>query len=390
MIISKLKLTNWKNFKSVEIDLASRVFIVGANASGKSNLLDSLRFLRDIVKQSGGLQYAVEDRGGVSKIRCLAARQPSYIEIEIWLSENSEQSAKWKYNLGFKHIGGGFVKSQAIIIKEHVWSRKDQKLILSRSENSTEDIESRKYTFLEQPNANKDFREIHAVINDLQYLNIIPQLVRDASSYFLAKNKEDFFGRNLLDRIARTPQSVRDSYLSKINRVLVLAVPQLNQLSFIKDELGIPHLEAIYTHWRPKAGKQSEDQFSDGTLRLIGFLWALLDGNETVLLEEPELYLHAEIVKQLPEFISKLQKKKSGERQVIITTHSYDLLSNEGIGGNEIIVLINSKDGTLAKLASEVPDINALLKSGFSPAESVIPSVTPPSIKEIKQLDIWD
>ena len=50
MLISKLTLKNWRNFKSIDIDLTERVFIVGANASGKSNLLDAIRFLKDIVK----------------------------------------------------------------------------------------------------------------------------------------------------------------------------------------------------------------------------------------------------------------------------------------------------------------------------------------------------
>ncbi|MFA5815991.1 MAG: AAA family ATPase [Bacteroidales bacterium] len=79
MIISKIKLVNWKNFKNIEVELSERNFIVGANASGKSNFLDVIRFLRDIVKQAGGLQYAVEQRGGVSKIRCLRdAKYPEY------------------------------------------------------------------------------------------------------------------------------------------------------------------------------------------------------------------------------------------------------------------------------------------------------------------------
>ena len=79
MIIQKLILHNWKNFQNVEVSLSERCFIIGANAAGKSNLIDALRFLRDIAKQSGGLQTAVEDRGGVTKIRCLAARTSTNI-----------------------------------------------------------------------------------------------------------------------------------------------------------------------------------------------------------------------------------------------------------------------------------------------------------------------
>ncbi|MBI5418250.1 AAA family ATPase [Candidatus Poribacteria bacterium] len=50
MIISQIILKNWRNFYSVDIKLWERVFLVGANASGKSNFLDVFRFIRDIVK----------------------------------------------------------------------------------------------------------------------------------------------------------------------------------------------------------------------------------------------------------------------------------------------------------------------------------------------------
>ena len=70
MIVSHLRVKNWRNFQRVSVALRERQFIIGANASGKSNLLDVFRFLRDIAKtEGGGLQKAVKDRGGVSKIR---------------------------------------------------------------------------------------------------------------------------------------------------------------------------------------------------------------------------------------------------------------------------------------------------------------------------------
>ncbi|KAF5410452.1 MAG: DNA replication and repair protein RecF [Candidatus Methanogasteraceae archaeon] len=74
MIVSHITLKNWRNFQSVDVDLGNRVFLVGPNASGKSNFLDVFRFLRDIAKPGGGLQKAISDRGGIPKIRCLAAR----------------------------------------------------------------------------------------------------------------------------------------------------------------------------------------------------------------------------------------------------------------------------------------------------------------------------
>jgi predicted ATPase len=73
--ITHLTLNNWRNFSRVDVDLAPRVFLVGPNASGKSNFLDAIRFLRDIVAVGGGFQAAVgaPNRGGVARLRCLAA-----------------------------------------------------------------------------------------------------------------------------------------------------------------------------------------------------------------------------------------------------------------------------------------------------------------------------
>ena len=103
MIINRLIVKNWRNFQQIDVGLSPRQFIVGANASGKSNLLDIFRFLRDIVKaEGGGFQKAVKDRGGVSKIRCLAARRDPEIAIEVHLADNSKPQTTWRYALGFR------------------------------------------------------------------------------------------------------------------------------------------------------------------------------------------------------------------------------------------------------------------------------------------------
>ena len=54
MIITRLRLANWRNFTEVDVALRERAFIIGPNASGKSNLLDAIRFLRDVSKREAG------------------------------------------------------------------------------------------------------------------------------------------------------------------------------------------------------------------------------------------------------------------------------------------------------------------------------------------------
>lgn len=394
MIIQRVILKNWKNFQSTDVGLRGRVFVVGPNASGKSNLLDVFRFLRDLVKQAGGLQYAVEERGGVSKLRCLAARNDTDISIEVHLGEIDQNALpQWKYLLAFKHTGGGIFKNEAKVIREKVWSAENERWVLDRNSSQEEDPETLKFTYLEQINSNAAFRDIYYFFREIQYLHVVPQLVRDADSYHLSSGKEDFFGRNLLDRMAQTPKKTRDAYMRRINEVLQIAVPQLNELAFVDkkdDPKGIAHLEARYKHWRPKGAKQTEQQFSDGTLRLIGFMWALLDGNETILLEEPELYLHAEIIKQLPEFISKMQRRKNRVRQVILTTHSYDLLNTNTIGPEEILVLEPSNEGTVVRRADNIETVRNYIEAGFTPAEAVTPLSAPKEIQRINQLNLFE
>lgn len=65
MRITNLTLRNWRNFKNLEVRMGERLIVVGPNASGKSNLLDSIRFLRDLSRDGGGLQSAIRSRGGV-------------------------------------------------------------------------------------------------------------------------------------------------------------------------------------------------------------------------------------------------------------------------------------------------------------------------------------
>lgn len=179
----------------------------------------------------------------------------------------------------------------------------------------------------------------------------------------------------------KTPEKTRRSRLKKIEDALKIAVPQLKQLTDVKDEMGIPHLEAVYEHWRPGAGKQREDQFSDGTLRLIGLLWSLLESDSLLLLEEPELSLNSSIIAKLPALIYRLQKTK--KRQIIITTHSGDLLSDASIAGEEVLLMTPTAEGTQVEVASSIEEIRILLEGGLTIADAVLPLTTPAQVEKL-------
>lgn len=119
MIVSRLTLKNWRNFQFVDVPLRERVFLAGPNASGKSNFLDVFRFLRDIPNPGGGLQKAVSDWGGFSKICCLATRRHPDIELEVYISTRDDQPPSWRYSIGIKKEVCGY--RQLYLSYERVW-----------------------------------------------------------------------------------------------------------------------------------------------------------------------------------------------------------------------------------------------------------------------------
>ena len=382
MIVSRLILKNWRNFRRVDVALGERMLIVGPNASGKSNLLDVFRFLRDVSRQTGGgLQNAVSLRGGLSKIRCLAARQDPEVSIEVHLAENGAAAPLWRYRLGIKQQGRG--NRQPYVAEERVW-KGDTEILTRPNEPDASDTKRLSQTFLEQINVNGEFRVIADFFESFTYLHLVPQLVRHPAAFVGPGLEGDPYGRSFLDRIVQTPEKTRQARLKKIVQALRLAVPQFKELKVMRDELGVPHLEAVYEHWRAQGARQQEDQFSDGTLRLIGLLWSLLEGDSLLLLEEPELSLNAAIIRTLPALIYRLQRQR--KRQVLISTHNADLLLNKGIGGEEVLLLTPDSEGTRVEIAASIEEVRYLLEAGLSVAEAVLPRTEPATAA---QLDLF-
>jgi predicted ATPase len=132
MLVQRLILQNWRNFQHADILLRDVTYIVGANATGKSNLLDVFRFLRDICNPTtGGLLAAVSQRGGLSKLRCLHARRDGKIRIEVHLAETSDTpSPLWRYTLAFNAESKG--ARRVLVAEETVFHRDDSTPRLSR------------------------------------------------------------------------------------------------------------------------------------------------------------------------------------------------------------------------------------------------------------------
>ncbi len=366
---TRLRLGYWRNFKQVDVELRPRVFLVGPNASGKSNLLDAFRFLRDVASSSVGFTTAVDGlRSGVDKIRCLAATRNTTVTVGVDVGTDDLRET-WSYELGFDADA-----SAVPVVKKEVVRRRGEVLLERPDEQDREDPLRLRQPYIQQLTVNKDFRPLAEFLQSVRYLHLVPQLVRDSNRS--PGRKDDPFGGDFLDQLASKGSRERDARLKRIQKALSIVVPQLDKLRFTDKGPGSRHLEARYEHWRPRGSWQDEVQLSDGTLRLVGLLWALLEGDGPLLLKEPELSLHSAIIRVLPLLFSSIQSR--GGRQIIVSTHSPELLAEEGIGLDEVLILKPAAEGTHVRQSKSLSEVTRLVSAGI-PLPDVLQANTAPS-----------
>ncbi len=316
-------------------------------------------------------------------MRCLSARQNPHIEIDVTLKPTTDSEENWRYVLSITQEQRGF--RRPIVQREAVF-KNGEKILDRPDRDDKSDSERLIQTHIEQVNNNNAFREVARFFASTTYLHLVPQLLRFSDEIQGRTLETDPFGQGFLDRVAKATPRSQKNRLNQIERALKIAVPNLEQLKFERDVIsGRPHLAALYKHWRANAGWQREDQFSDGTLRLIGLLWSLLEDDSLLLLEEPELSLNSAIVSKLAPLIYRLQRQR--RRQVIVSTHSVELLSDPGIAAEEVVLLDTSGEATKAVSLRDVTDAYDLVKSGFPISEAVLPKTAPSQIELLAEVD---
>ena len=373
---TRLRLRNWRNFTSVNVQLSKRMFIVGPNAIGKSNLLDVFRFLREVAIEGGGLAVAVKNRRGIAKLRSLHYRGPASSDIEIDVEISASDGSAWRYLLAINKDKNKSVSVPAVR-KECVWRRGTgcdiwTEVFARPMPEDQEDPKRLTQTWLQQVAQNGEFRDLAEFFSDISYLHLVPQLIREEQRPAEESLGADAYGRDLLSRIRGTSSTTRAARLRRIRAILSTAVPNLTELELVPDDNNNPHLQAKFKHWRGPAAIQDEREFSDGTLRLIGLLWALQEKTGPLLLEEPELSLHTALVRQLAPFIARAQRSAGG-RQAFISTHSDEMMGDEGIGPNEILLVRTAAEGSEVIHGADIAEIRNALDAGLTAADVIMP-----------------
>ena len=371
MQISHVTAHNWRNFKNLDVAVADRLLIVGPNAAGKSNLLDLFRFLGDISRPGGGLAAALEARGGLSRARCLFSRNNHKGELAIMVDLRDGED-EWRYELAIKGEKGGH--NRPIVVREIV-TRNGRELLSRPDPNDDRDPDQLTQTHLEQISANQEFRPIAEYFAKANYFHLVPQMIRYPQAGGASPRA---FGSSMIADMNATPVRTRQAWFRRIEKALQSAVPGFETLRLEVDKAGQPHLIAGYRNWRRNPSEQNETDFSDGTLRLIGLLWTIISSpanGGVLLLEEPELSLNAAVVQKLASLLAMAQRGTS--MQVILSTHSPELLDDEGIRPGEVLVLQVTSDATVANQLSEIAEVEAQISADLPLSEVVAELINP-------------
>jgi predicted ATPase len=107
-MLKRIKAQNFLSLRNVDLELGARNVFVGPNMSGKSNLIESLKFLQESVSrpepQTPALQKAFAKRGGFSEVVWKGAAQgPISLEVIAELSDpKSRESRSYDYKVSFR------------------------------------------------------------------------------------------------------------------------------------------------------------------------------------------------------------------------------------------------------------------------------------------------
>lgn len=345
-----VELRNYKSIASCRLQLPQLAFLVGPNGSGKSNFLDSLRFVSDSLRES--LDHALRHRGGISEVRRRSGGHPNHFSIRIDFQLPDRADGFYRFRIGARPSGGFEVQEEEcdVHFSEQLgppahYLVKSGIVVESSLPNPPPASPDRLY--LVNAAGFHEFRVVYDACLGMVFYSINPDCIRDLQTpdpgALLARD-----GRNLasvlgtLTREAPEVKSRIEEYLSKV-------VPGIRKIESKsvgpKETIEFRQTVGATKH----AWKFDAASMSDGTLRALAILTALfqerfkpVQSSLLVGVEEPEVALHPAAAGILREVLM----AASRTRQVIVTSHSPDLLDDDKIDPDAIFAVASENGAT--------------------------------------------
>ena len=366
--LTHVLIRNYRSVAACDVKLRSLAFLVGPNGSGKSNFLDAIRFVADAL--DSGLDHALRDRGGIGEVRRRSRGERgrrNQFAILLALKMPNGLSGHYSFEIGTRQGRISVIGEECSVMEptdsgrtsqvktpsghgtfrmvNESWFRtRDAKLSGTSLEASMPAV-AHDRLYLSSLNGIEPFRTVYDALTHMRFYSLNPEAIRKPQSpdpgTLLRRD-----GDNLASVIANLRRNSPDT-MERITQYLSHIVPGVQSAE--RKALG-PY-ETIEFHQKVE-GREHPWKFpttsmSDGTLRALGILVALLQDYATppslVAIEEPELGLHPAALAAL---IDAFQDAKE-QTQVLVTTHSTDLLHSEEVRADELLAVSAESGATV-------------------------------------------
>jgi predicted ATPase len=326
VFITRVVLRNYKSIGYCEVSFGPLTYLVGANGSGKSNFLDSMHLVKDALV--GSLDNALNERGGLAEVRRRSSGHPTNFGIRLEFALKNGQRGHYAFNIGALSGRGYEVQSEECVIGgigKGPFFKIERGTLKATSEATFPVVTSDRLALVAVSGV-AAFRPVFDGLSTMGFYNLNPKLMRE-----LQKPQE---GR-LLKRVAPDMMGMIQEYLQMVvpmvHGVARKQIGPMETLEFRQDMAGAKH------PWHFLA-----QNMSDGTLRALGVLAALFQGNRDyapslVGIEEPETALHPAASAALRAAL----RTASRSTQIIVTSHSPDLLDDRELSVNDLLAVIS-------------------------------------------------
>lgn len=351
IFLRRVALNNYMSIARCSLELRSLNFLVGQNGAGKSNFLDALRFTADALNTS--VEHALRERGGIGEVRRRSAGHPTNFGVRLEWSLPSGDHGIYAFRIGAKSHGAFEVQQEECIVnfENSAKNSASYKIISGKIDQcslSSPPAAASDRLFLVAMSGQPEFRPLYDALLRMGFYNFNPDVIRELQSPDTGEVLSSD-GRNLasvLKRLAEQPGGRMERLVEMVGKVVPGITGASHKPVGKKETLEFRQLVAgSKDAWRFDA-----ENMSDGTLRALGVLVALFqpsasDGRAVriVGIEEPETALHPGAAAVLRAALF----EASRNTQVIVTSHSPDLLDDKKISADSLVSVTSRAGETI-------------------------------------------
>lgn len=330
--VRRLRLKRFRSLLWADIVLTNPLFVVGKNGAGKSNLLKALEFIAACMTMP--LESVFQIHGGLETVRFRTSSRsrPGNFGIRIdFVLPNGEEgwyAFEIKAMLNYRfHV----VKEQCVA-GQYTFTRDGETLLLSAG-GATPSVTAEALV-LPLLGGTKEFKPVADLLSGITVFSLEPRLIQELQEPDAGQSlKGD--GSNLSSVLS----NMTSEAIARLCELLGTVVPGVSKVVSLKHG---KRLTLKFTQsWKSDSGQTEENSheafaMSDGTMRTLGILVAFLQRSrpKIIALEEPESTIHPEALSTLLDLI----RGFSSQTQIIVTTHSPDLLESSWIEPENIRV----------------------------------------------------